>query len=218
MASEEISGGVCDDNTTGRNYRECKDDFFKDPNKDIRDYENRLSNYQETDLEDVTSIIDQEERLNVEATIEDTELRHLLRKLPDFQRLAEKFLRKTASLQDCYTVYQAVKNMPYLLETLESHTGPDKSLLMELFNPAKKALLKFSKYQAMIETVMDLARVEKHEFVVKAHHSQCLTAVREKIDRIEDDIKLQFNMVARDLEIEPNKVLKLETDPELGYL
>ena len=40
-------------------------------------------------------------------------------------------------IQDCYTVYQAVENIPYLLETLESHTGPNKSLLMELFNPAK---------------------------------------------------------------------------------
>ena len=35
-------------------------------------------------------------------------------------------------------MYQAVEKIPYLLETLESHTGPNKSLLMELFtNPAK---------------------------------------------------------------------------------
>jgi hypothetical protein len=34
-------------------------------------------------------------------------------------------------------VYQAVEKIPYLLETLESHTGPNKTLLMELFtNPA----------------------------------------------------------------------------------
>ena len=35
-------------------------------------------------------------------------------------------------------MYQAVEKIPYLLETLESHTGPNKTLLMELFtNPAK---------------------------------------------------------------------------------
>jgi len=42
VASGEISGGVCNDckhNTTGRNCQECKDYFFQDPNKDIRDPE-----------------------------------------------------------------------------------------------------------------------------------------------------------------------------------
>ncbi|XP_063445068.1 laminin subunit beta-1-like [Mytilus trossulus] len=40
--SGEISGGVCDDcqhNTTGRNCQECKEYFFQDPNRDIRDPE-----------------------------------------------------------------------------------------------------------------------------------------------------------------------------------
>ena len=42
VASGEISGGVCNDckhNTRGRNCQECKDYFFQDPNKDIRDPE-----------------------------------------------------------------------------------------------------------------------------------------------------------------------------------
>ncbi|CAG2197296.1 MSH2 [Mytilus edulis] len=162
-----------------------------------------------------------EERLNVvEAMIDDTELRQTLqedqlRKIPDFQRLAKKFQRKKATLQDCYRVYQAIEKMPYLLETLECHEGPNKHLLMELFtNPAKELLMDFAKFQEMVETTMDLAQVENHEFVIKADFDEGLAALREKIDSLEDDIKSQMNKVARDLGIEPNKVLKLET----GYV
>ncbi|CAC5426826.1 MSH2 [Mytilus coruscus] len=165
-----------------------------------------------------------EERLNVvEAMIDDTELRQTLqedqlRKIPDFQRLAKKFQRKKATLQDCYRVYQAIEKMPYLLETLECHEGPNKHLLMELFtNPAKELLMDFAKFQEMVETTMDLAQVENHEFVIKADFDEGLAALREKIDSLEDDIKSQMNKVARDLGIEPNKVLKLESNLQLGY-
>lgn len=86
----------------------------------------------------------EEERQNiVEAFVENSELRHLvyndhLRRIPDFQRLAKKFQKKNASLQDCYRVYEALRLLPVLLESLESRSGKHNGQIKELFcNPLK---------------------------------------------------------------------------------
>ncbi|XP_041352599.1 DNA mismatch repair protein Msh2-like [Gigantopelta aegis] len=165
-----------------------------------------------------------EERLNiVEAMMEDAELRQTLqdeqlRKIPDFQRLAKKFQRKKATLQDCYRVYQAIDKMPYLLETLEKHGGTHLSLIMEIFtNPLKELLMDFAKFQEMVESTMDLNQVENHEFVIKPDFDEALAALREKMDDVEAGIKGQLNRVARDLGLEANKTLKLENNNQLGY-
>ncbi|XP_052811979.1 DNA mismatch repair protein Msh2-like [Mya arenaria] len=180
-----------------------------------------LGHWVKQPLVDINKI---EERLNiVEALVEDTELRQTLyedqlRKIPDFQRLAKKFQRKKANLQDVYRVYQAIDKMPYLLETLERTDSQHKTLLMHVFsNPLKEMLMDFAKYQEMVEATMDLSQVENHEFVIKADFDEGLTALKERIDSLEESIKGQMNKVSRDLGLEPNKVLKLESSAQLGY-
>ncbi|XP_038059471.1 DNA mismatch repair protein Msh2-like [Patiria miniata] len=165
-----------------------------------------------------------EERLNiVEAFFNDTELRQTLqeeqlKRVPDLQRLAKKLQRKKATLEDCYRVYQVIEFMPMVLETLDRHVSSNSGLLREVFsNPLKELLLDFAKFQEMVETTIDMEQVQNHDFLIKPDFDENLTNLRERMDGLENDIQGLLGKAARDLGLEANKTIKLESNNQLGY-
>ncbi|XP_065906455.1 DNA mismatch repair protein Msh2-like isoform X3 [Dysidea avara] len=165
-----------------------------------------------------------EERLNlVEVFIKDDSLRQMLReellkKLPDFYRIAKKFQRHKATLQDCVRVYQAILQLPNIVGCLRCYHGDHRQLLDELFVvPLQELVEDFSKFVEMVETTIDLDMVDQHEFMIKASFDDTLQELRDSMDGLETKITSQLPQAARDLNLEAHKTIKLESTSQLGY-
>ena len=160
----------------------------------------------------------------VESFVEDTELRQTmqeehLRSIPDLYRLAKRFQRKIANLEDVVRAYQVVIRLPGIIGTLEGimdekfKDALDAEYTSKLINHDNS----LAKLQEMVETTVDLDALDNHEFIIKPEFDESLRIVRKKLDKLKRDMDTEHRKVGDDLDQDIDKKLFLENHRVHGW-
>lgn len=160
----------------------------------------------------------------VEAFFEDTELRQTmqeehLRSIPDLYRLAKRFQRKLANLEDVVRAYQVVIRLPGFIGTLEGVM--DEKYRDPLDEAYTSKLRDYSdslgKLQEMVETTVDLDALDNHEFIIKPEFDDGLKMIKKKLDRLRYEMDQEHRAASQDLGQEMDKKLFLENHKVHGW-
>jgi DNA mismatch repair protein MSH2 len=142
----------------------------------------------------------------VEAFVEDTELRQTmqeehLRSIPDLYRLAKRFQRKLANLEDVVRAWQVVTRLPGILGTLEGvmdeqYRDPlDEAYTSKLREHSES----LAKLREMVETTVDLDAAENHEYIIKPEFDDGLRIIRKKLDKLKHELDQEHRAASKDL-------------------
>ncbi|KAI1762298.1 DNA mismatch repair protein msh-2 [Hypoxylon sp. FL1150] len=160
----------------------------------------------------------------VEAFVDDTELRQTmqeehLKSVPDLYRLAKRFQRNKANLEDVVRAYQVVIRLPGFLGTLEGVMDEKyKDPLDAAYtNKLRELSDGLGKLADMVETTVDLEALDNHEFIIKPEFDDNLRIVRRKLDRLRSNMDKEFRKAADDLSQEENKKIFLENHKVHGW-
>ncbi|KAL5002262.1 muts domain V-domain-containing protein [Aspergillus recurvatus] len=160
----------------------------------------------------------------VEAFVVSTELRQTmqeehLRSIPDLYRLAKRFQRKQANLEDVVRVYQVAIRLPGFVNSLENVMDEEYQTPLETEYTAKLRghSASLAKLEEMVETTVDLDALENHEFIIKPEFDDSLRIIRKKLDKLRHDMHLEHKAVAKDLDQEMDKKLFLENHRVYGW-
>ena len=160
----------------------------------------------------------------IEAFFVDTELRQTLqedhlRSIPDLYRLAKRFQRKQANLEDVVRAYQVAIRIPGFIDALESIMDEQYKDPLDLEYTSK--LLKYSaslaKLQEMVETTVDLDALDHHEFIIKPEFDESLRTIRKRLDKLKNDMEAEHWRVGKDLSQDTEKKLFLENHRVHGW-
>ncbi|KAK3317869.1 DNA mismatch repair protein msh-2 [Cercophora scortea] len=160
----------------------------------------------------------------VEAFVNDTELRQTmqeehLRSIPDLYRLAKRFQRGKANLEDVVRAYQVIIRLPGFLGTLEgvmdeTYRDPLDAAYTTKLRELSDSLVKL---QEMVETTVDLDALDNHEFIIKPEFDDSLRIIRRKLDKLRYDMNKEYDNAASDLGQERDKKIFLENHKVHGW-
>ncbi|KAF9193247.1 MutS-like protein [Haplosporangium sp. Z 11] len=165
-------------------------------------------------------------QIMVEAFTLDSELRQTLQEnhlkmMPDMHRLAKRFQRGVASLQDVVRAYQVVIRLPGLVSALaacETGSTEHKQMLDAQFTThLQEYTTNLQKLQELVETTIDLDAVDRHEYMIKAEFDQELKILRSKMETVKAAMEKEHGRVADELNMEMDKKLKMEDHQVYGW-
>lgn len=163
-------------------------------------------------------------QLLVEAFFNDTELRQNmqeehLRSIPDLYRLAKRFQRRQANLEDVVRLYQVAIRLPGFVASLDNVMDEQyqTALGTEYTSKIRQHSDSLAKLEEMVETTVDLDALENHEFVIKPEFDDSLRIIKKKLDKLRHDMDVEHRRVGRDLDQDIEKKLFLENHRVHGW-
>jgi DNA mismatch repair protein MSH2 len=147
-----------------------------------------------------------QERLDlVEMLVGETEIRQAcheehLRRFPDFQRLAGRFLAKKATLQEAYKVFVALERLEPLIGCLQTYQGDSLPALQDTcVKDLQEAQRDLENFYKMVETTLDMSEVKKGNFLVKPSFDENLEELRGQLDGLETKLQQARGRAAAEL-------------------
>lgn len=145
-----------------------------------------------------------------------------LRKIPDLMRLAFKISKEKCALNDLIKIYHSrdsVRNLYNTYQQIVNISQKDQpKAVVELFNWMQSSCDGLGEFCQLIEDSIDLNRVdESGEYMVKPDSDNDIARVTLEISNLCNKAKRLHSEVATDLDLEADKALKLEIDPEKGF-
>lgn len=163
----------------------------------------------------------------VQHFVENTELRTMcyddfLRKIPDLLRISFRFSRQKCSLVDLIKVYHACKSIETLsanfVQTTKTSGIDAPKAVLKLFKWTSACCSDLSDFTKLIEDTIDLDNVdETGEYMVKPDSDNDIARISLEISSLCALARKELSHVARDIGLEADKHIKLETDSERGF-
>jgi DNA mismatch repair protein MSH2 len=142
-----------------------------------------------------------------------------LRSIPDLYRLAKKFQRKAANLEDVVRTYQVIIRLPGFLESLDSVMDEQYKdpLDAEYTSKLRQYSTAFAGLQNMVETTVDLEALDNHEFIIKPEFDEALRTIRKRLDKLKREMESEHMRAGDDLNQDTEKKLFLENHKVHGW-
>ncbi|XP_058455640.1 DNA mismatch repair protein spellchecker 1 [Malaya genurostris] len=138
-----------------------------------------------------------------------------LKRLPDILLVIRKLLRKKASLQDIFRLYQVVLRVPKIFQLLEMLENT--AIRSVISNPMKDALGDLKLFKAMVEQILDLEAIERGEYLVTHTFNNELKELKKQMDEIVGKMKRLLSKIAGELGLEEGNSIKLDFVGHIGY-
>jgi len=172
---------------------------------------------------------DIEERYDiVGAFFQDYETRSLLRDevMPklggDLEKLGRAFQAKKAHLKEVISLYYFVLGLPRLVETLHQHANLASSpevadiVAQRFTSPLEKVQANFANLLRLVQSAMDMAAAQRHEYTLLPHFSPQLQSLSDERLEVVERIEGHYASLVRKFGLESDKV-HLENDSRFGY-
>lgn len=134
-----------------------------------------------------------------------------LNRMPDILMLGKRLLRKRATLQDIYRLYQVVVRTPKILAVLKDLDCIN--INKALCEPIDDVLSELTKYKEMVLQILDIESIERGEFLVQSNFDEELEKLKGDMDKLEAKMRKEHSKVNNDL----GQEVKLEFVSHLGY-